>query len=178
LSVLQDADTAGYIGEPVSQLSHALQCAHFARKSGASDTLIIAALCHDIGHLVAGPDAPQMDGLGVVDHENLGAAFLRARGFSQPVCELVRGHVQGKRYLAFKSETYRAALSLASRGTLTFQGGPMSPQQAAMFEADPLFEEKVRLRRFDEAAKERDLVVAPLAAYTPILQRHLAEHAV
>ena len=54
----------------------------------------------------------------------------------------------------------------------------MSPQQAAMFEADPLFEEKVRLRRFDEAAKERDLVVAPLAAYTPILQRHLAEHAV
>lgn len=177
MTVLQEAGAAGYIGEPVSQLLHALQCAHFAEKSGGSDALIIAALCHDIGHMIAPPEAPQMAGLGVLDHEHLGAAFLRAHGFSEQVCELVRGHVAGKRYLSFKSEAYRANLSVASRGTLEFQGGPMTAEQAAAFEADPLFEEKVRLRRFDEAAKDTELVVAPLAAYTPMLQRHLAETA-
>ena len=177
LSVLHDAGGAGYIGEPVSQLLHALQCAHFAAKSGGSDALVIAALCHDIGHLVAGPAAPQMDGLGVLDHENIGAEFLRARGFSAEVCALIRGHVAGKRYLTFTSEAYRARLSPASLGTLAFQGGPMSADEAAAFEADPLFDAKVRLRRFDEAAKDPDLEVAPLAAYSPMILQHLAEAA-
>jgi [1-hydroxy-2-(trimethylamino)ethyl]phosphonate dioxygenase len=41
-----------YFGEPVSQLEHALQTAFQAEQEGASDTLIAAALLHDIGHLL------------------------------------------------------------------------------------------------------------------------------
>src|SRR5262245_7089692 len=60
-----------YIGECVSQLDHALQCAHFARAGGASAAQIVAALLHDIGHLCAGADAREMESLGIADHEVL-----------------------------------------------------------------------------------------------------------
>ena len=39
-----------YTGEPVSHLEHALQCALQAELEGADDTLICAALLHDLGH--------------------------------------------------------------------------------------------------------------------------------
>ena len=45
---------AAYFGEPVSQLEHALQTAHQADQKGAPDYLIVAALLHDIGHLLHG----------------------------------------------------------------------------------------------------------------------------
>ena len=41
-----------YSGEPVSQLEHALQTAQRAEQDGAPDTLITAALLHDLGHLL------------------------------------------------------------------------------------------------------------------------------
>ncbi|MBI3544740.1 MAG: HD domain-containing protein [Deltaproteobacteria bacterium] len=172
---LERSSSADYIGEPVSQLEHALQCAHFARKAAASDEVVLGALLHDIGHLVAPAEAPQMDGLGVVAHEEIGARYVLERGFSPTVAELVRGHVQGKRYLTYKNESYGARLSEASRRTLEFQGGAMTGREAAEFERDPLFKEKVQVRKFDEAAKRTDLDVEPLAFYAPLALRHL-EH--
>lgn len=38
-----------YIGEPISQLAHSLQCAHLASSNGADEETTIAALLHDIG---------------------------------------------------------------------------------------------------------------------------------
>ena len=48
-----------YSGEPVTQLEHALQTAHFAEQSDAGDELVTACLLHDLGHLLnaAGRDA-------------------------------------------------------------------------------------------------------------------------
>ena len=92
----------GYIGEPVSQLEHALQCAALARAAKAAPAEVLAALFHDIGHLVAPPDAPEMAGLGILEHEHLGARWLAALGFKTDVCTLVASHVDAKRYLAFK----------------------------------------------------------------------------
>ena len=57
VELLQQADTRQYGGERVSQLAHALQCAHLAEQAGASSSLIVACLLHDIGHLVDGGDA-------------------------------------------------------------------------------------------------------------------------
>lgn len=34
LQIMQAAHTMNYIGEPISQLEHALQCAKFAKDSG------------------------------------------------------------------------------------------------------------------------------------------------
>lgn len=174
LDILTKSSDSGYIGEPVSQLEHALQAAHLARKARCSDELILAALLHDIGHLIASPEAPQMNGLGAVGHEDLGARFLLDRGFSWTVAELVRGHVQAKRYLTFENEPYVAKLSPASRRTLDFQGGPMTAVQAAEFQRDVLFKEKVRIRKFDEAAKRTELSLEPVESYRETMLRHLA----
>ena len=45
-----------YAGFGVSQLHHALQTATLARRANASDELVLAALCHDIGKAVSIPN--------------------------------------------------------------------------------------------------------------------------
>jgi putative nucleotidyltransferase with HDIG domain len=160
--------TVDYIGESISQLEHALQCAHFARRAHAKPDAVVAALLHDIGHLVD-PSAPQMAGLGTCDHERLGAQWLRALGMRESVVRLVEGHVQAKRFLAFSNPRYRQRLSAASLGTLAFQGGPMTPQEATDFQQDPDHKRMLALRQWDEQAKEIDLCVAPLETYRPFI---------
>lgn len=173
LAPLEAAAQRGYIGEPVSQLEHALQAAYLARRAGACGAEVLAALLHDVGHLVAEAGAPQMAGLGVLEHEHVGARFLAERGVARPVCELVQSHVQAKRYLARRKPGYYVSLSEASQGTLAFQGGPMSEVEACAFETDPAFAAKLRLRTWDEAAKRPDLDVPGLAAYVALLTQHM-----
>jgi 2-amino-1-hydroxyethylphosphonate dioxygenase (glycine-forming) len=175
LSGLSLGDGRDYIGEPVTQLEHALQCAALARAANAPADEILAALFHDIGHLVAPAGSAEMDGLGIVDHEDIGAAWLAALGFHDSVCELVRSHVQAKRYLTLRKPGYAARMSEASRGTLAFQGGPMSEAEAERFERDPLFAAKVRLRSWDEAAKHEGKEVDALASYAGLIREHLEQ---
>jgi predicted HD phosphohydrolase len=163
----------GYIGEPVSQLEHALQCAALARGAKAASEEVLAALFHDIGHLIAPPGTREMDGLGIMLHEQLGAKWLSDLGFKPSVCTLVASHVDAKRYLARRKAGYYDALSDASRGTLAFQGGPMSEEEARVFEADPKFAAKVRLRMWDEAAKLPDHEVPGLSFYEPLICEHM-----
>jgi putative nucleotidyltransferase with HDIG domain len=164
-----------YIGEPVSQLEHALQCASLARAARAAPAEVLAALFHDIGHLIAPEGAADMAGLGIVDHETIGAEWLAALGFQAQTCALVASHVQAKRYLALRKAGYFERLSQASRGTLSFQGGPMSQREAAAFEADPLFAAKIRLRSWDESAKEPSCSVPGVASYAALIREHLAQ---
>ena len=150
-----------YIGEPVSQLEHAVQCAQLAAANGADDATILAALLHDIGHLLEhfsnGKMLAQMDGFGLENHDALGAEFIRQIGLGEKVAALAGSHVQAKRYLTAVDAGYYARLSDASRQTLRFQGGPMREDEVAAFEADPLHEAYTRLRLWDEAAKQTDL---------------------
>lgn len=155
-----------YYGEPVTQLEHALQCAQLAEQAGADPDTIVAALLHDIGHLLPPETAAgYMDGYGTVDHEKLGADFLRERGFSEKVAQLIEHHVNAKRYLVFKKPDYFARLSEASLKTLEFQGGPMTQQEAATFEANPYFREILQVRGWDEQAKIPGLPTPDLAYY-------------
>ncbi len=170
IATLAAADDAGYIGEPVSQLAHGLQAAARAEATG-DEALALAALLHDIGHLVD-PQAPQMHGLGTVDHERIGRAVCDRLGFAPRVGRLVERHVDAKRYLARRA-SYRARLSPASTGTLAFQGGPMSDAEAAAFEAEPDHKAILRLRTWDEAAKDPAAEVPGLDHWRPIITRHL-----
>lgn len=95
-----------------------------------------------------------MGGFGVVSHERLGADYLRRAGFSERLARLVEYHVQAKRYLTFKDPGYYQRLSEASRRTLEYQGGVMSAAEAAAFELDPLWAVSLRMRHWDEQAKE------------------------
>ena len=45
-----------YAGFGVSQLHHALQAATMARRAAASDELVLAALCHDVGKVISIPN--------------------------------------------------------------------------------------------------------------------------
>ncbi len=162
-----------YIGEPITQLEHSLQCADWALKAKATEEEVLAALFHDIGHLCGPSEGPQMGNLGVLEHERVGAQFLQQRGFSPTVVALVQGHIEAKRYLIYKHSHYREKLSQASWGTLQFQGGPMQEQEALIFEKDPLFAAKLRLRQWDELSKEEGKVVAVLENYRAMMARNM-----
>jgi len=167
-----------YIGEPVSQFEHMWQAAALAEAAGADDEVVLAAFFHDLGHLCA-PDvaADSMAGFGAVDHEKLGADYLRARGFSERVARLVESHVLAKRYLTYKYPSYLRQLSEASLATLAFQGGVMSAAEAEAFEQDPDADLILQLRRWDEEAKEADLPVGRLDRLKSLALRHLQQQA-
>ncbi|MHC8369087.1 phosphonate degradation HD-domain oxygenase [Pseudomonas sp. ZT5P21] len=142
-----------YIGEPVSQIEHMSQAAQLAMAEGFDDEVVLAAFFHDIGHICA-ESAETMGGFGVVSHERLGADYLRRAGFSERVARLVEYHVQAKRYLTLKEPGYYERLSEASRRTLEYQGGVMTEAEALAFEQDPLCAVSLRMRQWDELAKE------------------------
>lgn len=148
-----------YIGEDVSQVEHALQAAEWARDAGEPKTMIMAALCHDVGHLLllAGHDLEPMAGLGAHRHAVAGAQWLEKElGLGPEVTDPVRLHVAAKRYQAFRIPRYvETQLSPASRKTLELQGGPMTFTEAKRFEAHPRYQEALRLRSYDNAAKEK-----------------------
>lgn len=170
LALFRDSADGVYFGEQVTQLEHALQCAAAARTAGADEETILAALLHDIGHLLGEPEGP----VGVIHHDTIGRDWLLARGFSERVASLVEGHVDAKRYLTATNPAYAGRLSEASRQTLRLQGGPMSDEEAGRYSRGPLFREKLQLRSWDEAAKEPGLDVPGLGAYAAMIERHLA----
>ncbi|MEO8489600.1 phosphonate degradation HD-domain oxygenase [Pseudomonas sp.] len=153
--------TADYIGEPVSQIEHMSQAAQLAMAEGFDDEVVLAAFFHDIGH-ICGQGGANMGGYGVVSHERLGADYLRRAGFSERMAKLVEYHVQAKRYLTFSQPDYYARLSEASRRTLGYQGGVMSAEEARAFEQDPLCQVSLRLRHWDEQAKQMHVPVLDL----------------
>lgn len=181
-----------YFGEPVTQLEHALQCAGLAERAGADNETVIAAFLHDIGHLLpVTSDIGEstalgevrlsdrlafMDSYGTVDHERLGADYLRKRGFSEKVAVLIENHVNAKRYLVAKYPEYDAKLSDASRKTLQFQGGPMTADEVVAFEKHPYFKPILAMRQWDEQAKETDLDLPDPARYLARCHDHLYGH--
>lgn len=176
LSLYEKFGGEDYIGEPVSQIEHMCQCAQLAEKEGYDTEVILAAFFHDIGHLCEHITKVElMDGYGVVDHEKLGADYLRQKGFSEKIAKLVASHVEAKRYLTCRSPDYYEQLSPASKETLAFQGGVMTDAEAMAFESDPLAELYIRLRKWDEQAKQEHIPLPSLAHYRTLMQQHLAE---
>lgn len=164
LDALSATKAQNYIGEDISQLEHALQAAHGARRSGARDELVVAALFHDIGHEI-GKEGASMGDLGAADHEQLGAEYLASFGLPASVTEPVREHVNAKRYLAAVNPGYARKLSAASLGTLEWQGGAMSDTEVSVYEKRADLRDILRLRAWDERAKEPDARVPPCHAY-------------
>lgn len=172
LELMAELGAGRYGGEEVTQLAHALQCATFAQQSGADDSLVAAALLHDIGHLVNSKDeGATLRGIDAA-HEKVGAAFL-ARWFGPAVTAPIAQHVNAKRYLCQAEDGYFQKLSDESVRSLAVQGGPYSAEQAAAFRARPHAEAAVALRRWDELAKDPEMKTPSLEDFRPVLQRAL-----
>lgn len=75
-------------GFSMNQLQHALQTATRAERAGASEELIVAALCHDIGKVIS-----------VINHPAIAAEILKPY-VSPEIYEVIRTHqdFQGKHY--------------------------------------------------------------------------------
>lgn len=165
-----------HYGEGVSQLDHALQTAHHARRDGASPALIVAALLHDIGHFL------QRLGEGAADrglddqHERIGAGYL-AKAFGPAVTEPVLWHVEAKRYLAAFEPGYFELLSPASLQSLALQGGPMTAAEAESFLNRPAAADAIRLRRYDEMGKVSGVEIEGLGAYRSLIESQVIDRA-
>lgn len=170
LGLLAELGAGRYGGEDVTQLAHALQCATFAQRDGASDSLVVAALLHDIGHLVNPKDeGASRRGIDAA-HEKVGAGYL-ARWFDPAVTAPVAQHVAAKRYLCRAEDGYLARLSEESLRSLAVQGGPFSAAEAADFLARPYAGDAVALRRWDELAKDPEMATPGLDDFRPLLER-------
>jgi len=148
-----------------------LQCAMLAEDSNANEALIVAALLHDVGHLLTGQDLPETDGVDLDDdHESVGAEWL-SRYFDASVVDPIRLHVAAKRYLCTTEPGYAEELSPTSHRSFIDQGGLMDPEEIAAFEAEPYYEAGVRLRRWDDLAKDPDMPIKALANYEAVFER-------
>lgn len=157
-----------YFGEAVSMSEHGLQAAHFAQLDGAPPWLCLAALLHDVGHLVVPAPDNINDWTSDAHHEDTGADWLAAR-FDEQIAEAVRLHVPAKRYLCATNPRYFEKLSAASVHTLGLQGGPMSADEARRFESHPQYREAIRVRLWDDRGKVAGLATQPLAHYRPLI---------
>jgi phosphonate degradation associated HDIG domain protein len=146
-----------YLGEDVTMAQHMLQAAQCAEESGADESLIVAALLHDIGHYKNEiPETALAKGINNY-HEEAGANFLEDY-FPVSVIEPIRQHVSAKRYLCAVKLDYFERLSPASVHTLNLQGGPMNENEVKEFEKNAYLDDCVKLRYWDEGAKDPERI--------------------
>lgn len=168
IKALFDGYGAAFYGsEDVTQTQHALQCAHLAEQAGEDPALVAAALLHDLGHLLQASSQTQD-----MRHQEVAASAL-APLMGPDVTEPIRLHVAAKRYLCAVDAAYYGTLSQASKNSLALQGGAFDDAGAEAFIAQPHAEAAVRLRRYDDLAKDVQAVTPPLSHYLPMVARLL-----
>jgi gamma-butyrobetaine dioxygenase len=148
-----------YLGETITIGVHMRQAGALAEAAGAAAPLVAAALLHDVGHLRNETDDR---------HGEAGARWL-SQWFGEAVTEPVRLHVAAKRFLCATEPGYFGLLSQESVRTLVLQGGPMTPEQAAAFEALPFAPDAVAVRRWDDEAKDPAVTPPGFAHFEPLL---------
>jgi phosphonate degradation associated HDIG domain protein len=158
-----------YLGEQVTMAQHMLQTAQCAEQAGANNSQIVAALLHDIGHYKN--EIPETSLAKGIDnyHEEAGANFLEDY-FPISVVEPIRQHVAAKRYLCAVKSDYLERLSPASIHTLNLQGGPMNKEEVKEFEKNDYLEQCVKLRYWDEDAKNPKRVHPAFLYYRPLVE--------
>lgn len=146
---------------PFTLLQHSLQCAAVLAEEHPGDRELHAAgLLHDIGHTLL-PGRPDR-------HGEVAGAYLRPL-LGNRLAELVRLHVDAKRYLVAVEPDYAETLTMGSAETLVAQGAAMCEDEVAAFAAVPFGVEALLLRRADEAAKVPHRAVRGLEHWAPLL---------
>jgi predicted HD phosphohydrolase len=158
-----------YIGEPITQLEHAIQCFIIAQNDPrlreyddfTQKCIIVASFLHDIGHIISydtNNNTMEKDKLilGIQNHEEIGSKYLKELGFPSLVCELVSNHVLAKRYLATVKPKYYNTLSDASKKTMEIQGGIMSNEEIKKFKMGVSPDLKLLVRKYDDLGKRID----------------------
>ena len=154
-------------GERVTMLDHALQSAALAAADGAGDEMVLACLLHDLGHVLG-----RAGQWGLPGHAEIGARALQPV-LSPAIVEPIRGHVTAKRYRVAVEPGYHDHLSLASRMSLTEQGGPLAAGDVETFAAGVFAAEAMRLRGYDDGGKVDGLEIPALETYRGLINAAL-----
>ena len=164
-----------YLGEEVSMSQHMLQAAQLAEAAGEEDTIVVAALLHDIGHYTNEfPDNALEQGTDN-HHETAGARVL-APFFPTTVIDCIQHHVAAKRFLCATDPEYFGRLSEASVHTMNLQGGPMSAPEVDAFRSEPNLDAILKVRIWDDEGKDPAVTTPDFAHYAPMIQRVVDAH--
>jgi predicted HD phosphohydrolase len=151
--------------DSVDELDHALQSAARAMDDRADDELVLAAALHDLAH------SPLFDDVASHQHDSVARDWLTPR-FGDRVAWLAGAHVAAKRYLVATDPTYATSLSDVSVDSLHHQGGAGVDRA---FVDHPWWADALRLRRYDDAAKDPNGVRASIADVLTVAERVLAQ---
>jgi predicted HD phosphohydrolase len=151
--------------EAVDELDHALQATARAKDDGADDELVLAAALHDLAH------SPLLGHAGTREHDRVARDWLSSR-FGERVGWLAGAHVAAKRYNAAIDAGYPETLSGVSVDSLHHQGGPgVDPT----FVDHPWWPDALRLRRYDDAAKDPRGAAATIDDVLAVADRVLSQ---
>ena len=128
-------------GFAVNQLEHSLQTATRALRAGATEELIVAALCHDIGKVIS-----------IENHPAIAAEILKPY-VSQETYEIVRTHQD------FQGRHYYALLGKNPEAREQYTGRPW-------FEMACQFTDE-----WDQTAFNPDYDTLPLSYFEPMIDR-------
>lgn len=160
----------------VTQSQHALQTATLAMESDASRSLTVSSFLHDLGHLLLDEHMGKNAFLDKnLRHENVVIRVLRAH-LSKQVLEPIRLHVSAKRYLCAIDPSYYLKLSDNTKKSLNLQGGPMTAEEQRTFETHCYYQDAVKLRHWDDAAKQPGRKTPDMAYFERLLSLEILEH--
>ena len=160
-----------YIGEKVTMTEHMIQSAMLAEKNKSSSSLVCASLLHDYGHFILDDPDKLVNQKEDGKHEDVAYQYLK-KFFKKNVVEPIRIHVKAKRYLA-RNQKYYQILSQASKVSLHLQGGVMNEEESKKFEKEKFFDDAIKLRKFDEAAKKIGVKMKDINNYKNLLNSNL-----
>jgi predicted HD phosphohydrolase len=152
--------------DAVDELDHALQSAARATEDGADDELVLAAALHDLGH------SPLFGENWAQHHDRLAREWLTPR-FGERVGWLAGAHVAAKRYLVATDPAYAATLSDVSVDSMHHQGGAGID---AAYVDHAWWADALRLRRYDDAAKDPRAVGLSVDDVLAVAERVLTQH--
>jgi predicted HD phosphohydrolase len=151
--------------DALDELDHALQAAARAIDDGADDELVLATALHDVGH------SPLFGEVAAARHDRVAKDWLTPR-FGERVGWLAGAHVAAKRYLAATDPDYANTLSDVSIDSLQHQGGAgVDPT----FVEHPWWPDALRLRHYDDAAKDPKSSCASIDDVLAVAQRVLLQ---
>jgi predicted HD phosphohydrolase len=150
--------------EAFDELDHALQSAARAIDDGADDELVLAAALHDLAH------SPMFDAASAARHDATARDWLTAR-FGERVGWLAGAHVAAKRYLVATEPGYGSALTQTSALSLHAQGGA----DVDAMTGHPWWLDALRLRRYDDAAKDPEAQGVTISDVLTIAKRVMGQ---
>ncbi|KAJ2042990.1 hypothetical protein GGI03_000957 [Coemansia sp. RSA 2337] len=191
--LLEDAGKKEHVGGKVTRLDHALQVAQLAKNEDADDETILAALLYDIGHLIRLQEKSSLSSysydpldrlvasarnthaidhgrigaksMSAVDYGRIGGEYLRQLGFPKKTCELIESDVMARRYILTVDPQRLITPAVVSVVHEMYRASPLSPTEMREFEKDPLFKQKVQMRRWNYFIKVSEDDPAPLDTY-------------